>query len=80
MAGRGIVRGTMSLGDFVLVKTYLLQLYQPLNFFGFVYREVKQALIDMESMFDLLTVDREIADRPGALPLAVTGAALRFDR
>jgi len=79
MAANGIVRGTMSLGDFVLVNTYLLQLYQPLNFFGVVYREIKQSLIDIESMVKLLAVDREVADSPGALPLAVAGAELRFE-
>nr|WP_167555930.1 ABC transporter ATP-binding protein/permease [Azospirillum brasilense] len=79
MAARGIVNGTMTLGDFVLVNTYLLQLYQPLNFFGVVYREIKQALIDVESMVTLLSVDREVADRPGAPPLAITGGELRFD-
>ncbi|AIB13342.1 metal ABC transporter permease (plasmid) [Azospirillum argentinense] len=79
MAARGIVNGTMTLGDFVLVNTYLLQLYQPLNFFGVVYREIKQALIDVESMVTLLSVDREVADRPDAPPLAITGGELRFD-
>ncbi len=79
MAANGIVRGTMSLGDFVLVNTYLLQLYQPLNFFGVVYREIKQSLIDIESMVKLLAVDREVADAPGAPPLAVAGAELRFE-
>ena len=79
MAARGIVNGTMTLGDFVLVNTYLLQLYQPLNFFGVVYREIKQALIDVESMVTLLSVDREVADRPGAPALAVTGGELRFE-
>ncbi|WP_419468837.1 ABCB family ABC transporter ATP-binding protein/permease [Azospirillum brasilense] len=79
MAARGIVNGTMTLGDFVLVNTYLLQLYQPLNFFGVVYREIKQALIDVESMVTLLSVDREVADRPGAPPLAITGGELSFD-
>ncbi|MBK1836521.1 ABC transporter ATP-binding protein/permease [Azospirillum sp. YIM B02556] len=79
MAARGIVDGSMSLGDFVLVNTYLLQLYQPLNFFGVVYREIKQSLIDIESMVTLLAVDREVADDPGARPLAVDGAELRFE-
>jgi ABC-type transport system involved in Fe-S cluster assembly fused permease/ATPase subunit len=78
MAGVGIVNHTMTLGDFVLVNTYLVQLYQPLNFFGFVYREIKQSLIDMERMFDLMSVEREIADAPGAPPLAVDGATLEF--
>jgi ABC-type transport system involved in Fe-S cluster assembly fused permease/ATPase subunit len=78
MAGVGIVAHTMTLGDFVLVNTYLVQLYQPLNFFGFVYREIKQSLIDMERMFDLMSVEREIADAPGAGPLRVDGATLEF--
>jgi ATP-binding cassette subfamily B protein len=78
MAGVGIVAHTMTLGDFVLVNTYLVQLYQPLNFFGFVYREIKQSLIDMERMFELMSVEREIADAPGAQPLAVDGATLEF--
>jgi ATP-binding cassette, subfamily B, heavy metal transporter len=79
MAARGIMAGTMTIGDFVLVNTYLLQLYQPLNFFGFVYREIKQGLADMEKMFELLEIDREIADAPDAKPLAVTGASVAFD-
>ncbi|HYD68688.1 MAG TPA: ABC transporter ATP-binding protein/permease [Azospirillum sp.] len=79
MAARGIVNGSMTIGDFVLVNTYLLQLYQPLNFFGFVYREMKQAIIDMERMFELLAVGREIADSPDARPLAVTGGAVAFE-
>ena len=79
MAAKGIVDGSMSLGDFVLVNTYLLQLYQPLNFFGVVYREIKQSLIDIESMVTLLAVDREVADAPHAKPLEVDGAELRFE-
>ncbi|KAA0580507.1 ABC transporter ATP-binding protein/permease [Azospirillum sp. B21] len=79
MAAKGIVDGSMSLGDFVLVNTYLLQLYQPLNFFGVVYREIKQSLIDIEAMVTLLAVDREVADGPDAKPLEVDGAELRFE-
>lgn len=78
MAARGIMNGTMTIGDFVLVNTYLLQLYQPLNFFGFVYREIKQGLADMEKMFELLEIDREIADAPAAKPLEVAGATVTF--
>lgn len=66
MAARGIAAGRYTLGDFVLVNTYLLQLYSPLSFFGFIYREIKQAMIDMERMFELLGQDREVADRPSA--------------
>ncbi len=78
MAAQGIADGRHTLGDFVLVNTYLLQLYQPLNFFGFIYREIKQALVDMESMFTLLGQQREVADAPGARPLKADGAALEF--
>lgn len=78
MAAKGIVDGRYTLGDFVLVNTYLLQLYQPLNFFGFIYREIKQSLVDMERMFELLGQQREVADAPGALPLRVDGATVEF--
>jgi ATP-binding cassette subfamily B protein len=70
MAADGVQDGTMTVGQFVLVNTYLMQLYQPLNFLGFVYREIKQGLVDMESMFRLMSVNQEVADRPGALVLA----------
>ena len=79
MAARGIVNGTMTVGGFTAVNAYMLQLYRPLNFFGFVYREIKQALVDLEKMFQLLDVDTEIADRPGAKPLDVAGGRLEFD-
>ena len=78
MAATGIAEGRYTLGDFVLVNTYLLQLYQPLSFFGFIYREIKQAIIDMERMFELLGQDREVADRPDAQPLRVAGAQVEF--
>ena len=70
MAARGVENGSMTVGQFVLVNTYLMQLYQPLNFLGFVYREIKQGLVDMESMFQLMNVDQEVSDRPGAQVLA----------
>ena len=69
MAAYGVQNKTMTVGQFVLVNTYLMQLYQPLNFLGFVYREIKQGLVDMEQMFRLLNVNQEVADRPGALVL-----------
>jgi ATP-binding cassette subfamily B protein len=66
-------------GGFVLVNAYLIQLYLPLNFLGMVYREVRQALIDMQSMFKLLNADAEIVDKPGAPDLAVSGGHVRFE-
>ncbi|VEA67530.1 Putative multidrug export ATP-binding/permease protein SAV1866 [Serratia plymuthica] len=79
MAAQGIVQGRLTVGDFVLVNAYLLQLYQPLNFFGFIYAEVRQALIDMENMFDLLQEEQEIVDSPDAAALALTHGEVRFD-
>ncbi|MBV8520827.1 MAG: ABC transporter ATP-binding protein/permease [Acetobacteraceae bacterium] len=70
MAARGVQEGSMTVGRFVLVNTYLMQLYQPLNFLGFVYMSLKQGLVDMEQMFRLLREHQEIADRPGAISLA----------
>jgi len=78
LAGRGISGGTMTVGDFVMVNAYLIQLYLPLNILGFAYREIKQGLTDMEEMFRLLDVPQEVADAPGALPLAVTAGAVAF--
>jgi ATP-binding cassette subfamily B protein len=79
MAGFGVLDGTMTVGDFVLVNTYLIQLYIPLNFLGFVYREVKQALVDMETMFNLLRINAEIKDAPDARPLAAGPGTVEFD-
>ncbi|TSD87665.1 ABC transporter ATP-binding protein/permease [Mycobacterium sp. KBS0706] len=78
MAAAGIVQGRLTVGDFVLANTYLIQLYLPLNFFGFVYREVKQALVDIEKMFSLLGVPQEVTDAPGAQPLQVQGGTVSF--
>ncbi|HLB80747.1 MAG TPA: ABC transporter ATP-binding protein/permease [Dongiaceae bacterium] len=79
MAAQGIVGGGMTIGDFVLVNAYLIQLYLPLNFLGTVYREIRQALIDLEAMIALLRETVEVEDRPGAPPLRVTRGALAFE-
>ena len=79
LSAAGIVDGSMTVGDFVLANTYLMQLYQPLNLFGFVYREIKQALIDIEAMFQLLAVDAEIVDDPDAKVLEANGSSIRFE-
>ena len=78
-AAAGVVDKTMTIGDLVMINGLLVQLYIPLNFLGVMYREIKQALTDMEKMFNLLDENREIQDRPGALPLDTSaGAAVRF--
>jgi ATP-binding cassette, subfamily B, heavy metal transporter len=75
----GVANGSMSLGDLVLVNALMLQLYVPLNFLGVIYREVKQALVDVQKMFGLLEEHREIADSPSAKPIALEGAAIEFE-
>ncbi len=79
LAADGVANKTMTLGDLVLVNMYLLQLYMPLHFLGFVYREIKHALADMEKMFRLLDEHREIADASDATPLRLERAAVRFE-
>jgi ATP-binding cassette subfamily B protein len=79
LAGRGIADGSMSIGDLVMVNTYLIQLYQPLNILGFAYREIKQGLTDMEQMFALLDVPAEVRDAPDAAPLALGAGEIRFE-
>ncbi len=79
MSIAGIRAGRNTVGDFVLVNAMMIQLYQPLNFMGLVYREVKQAIIDIEMMFNILGQTPEVQDRPGAQPLVVTQGHLRFE-
>jgi ABC-type transport system involved in Fe-S cluster assembly fused permease/ATPase subunit len=81
MAAKGVVQHHMTVGQFVLVNTYLMQLYVPLNFLGFMYLQISQGLIDMEQMFSLLRVNLEITDKPGALVLEAQGAPaeVRFE-
>ena len=80
LAADGVVKGTMTLGDLVLVNVFMLQLYMPLHFLGFVYREIKHSLADMEKMFRLLGEHREIEDAPDAVSLKVERAAVRFEQ
>jgi ATP-binding cassette, subfamily B, heavy metal transporter len=75
----GIRNGTNTIGDFVMINAMMIQLYQPLNFMGMIYREIKQGIIDIETMFSILGREAEIKDRPGALPLQVTNGVIRFE-
>ena len=80
LAARGIIAGTNSVGEFVMVNALMIQLYMPLNFMGMVYREIKQGLVDLEAMFVLLGERPEIKDKPGAKPLKVPRGEIRLDR
>jgi ATP-binding cassette, subfamily B, heavy metal transporter len=75
----GIKDGSKTVGDFVLINAMMIQLYQPLNFMGMVYREIKQAVIDIEKMFAILAREPEIKDKPGARPLTVKRGTIRFE-
>src|ERR1700735_2390792 len=79
MCAIGVRSGKNTVGDFVMVNAMMIQLYQPLNFMGMVYREIKQAVIDIEKMFEVLSRNPEIKDIPGATPLAVTSGNVGFD-
>ena len=79
MAGDGVAAHTMTIGDFVAVNAFLLQLYAPLNMLGFAYREIRAALVSMEQMFGLLNVATEVSDKAGAPALVVSGGEIVFD-
>jgi ATP-binding cassette subfamily B protein len=79
MCAVGVRNGTHTVGDFVMINAMMIQLYQPLNFMGMVYREIRQAVIDIEKMFGILAREPEIKDISDARPLAVTGGTVRFE-
>ncbi|MGA9603605.1 MAG: ABC transporter ATP-binding protein/permease [Methyloceanibacter sp.] len=79
LAARDVSRGVLTIGGFVMINAILMQLYLPLNFMGMVYREIKQGLIDIETMFALLQEPAEVLDRPGAKPLHVTKGEIKFE-
>jgi len=79
LASDGVVKGELTIGDLVLINAYLLQLFMPLNFLGFVYREIKHSLADMEKMFNLLRNNPDVEDRPEAQPLRASNGVVRFE-
>ena len=79
LAARQVLDGDMQVGDWVMVQAFILQLYAPLGFLGTFYRMIKQNIVDVESMFKLLAEAKDVADPPGAAPLAVSRAEIRFD-
>jgi ATP-binding cassette subfamily B protein len=79
LAGQDIKAGNLSIGSFVVVNTYLIQLYLPLNFLGYIYREIRQSVADMERMFSLLTEDPDIMDNQKAAPLRISGGRIDFE-
>ncbi len=80
MAGQNVVNGKMTLGDFVLVNAFLLQLYVPLNFLGYVFRTLQNSLVDISRMFSILDVEKEITDKEDARPLKISDARIEFSK
>lgn len=78
MTGQGIIEKQYTIGDFVLINTFLIQLYLPLNFLGFVYREIKSSLIDMDKMFELIQIHSDVADAPDAKDIEISGGTIEF--
>ncbi|MBN9067713.1 MAG: ABCB family ABC transporter ATP-binding protein/permease [Rhizobiaceae bacterium] len=78
LSAHAVVQGTQTIGDFVFINAMLMQLSVPLNFIGFIYREIRQGLTDIEQMFDLLDVKQEVTDRPGAPDLVVAKGSIAF--
>nr|WP_251134062.1 ABC transporter ATP-binding protein/permease [Rhodomicrobium sp. Az07] len=79
LSAHGVATGAMTVGDFVLINAVFIQLYQPLNLMGVIYREIKQAFVDIEALFELIGQKPEVKDKPGAKPLIVGAGAIRFD-
>jgi ATP-binding cassette subfamily B protein len=78
LSAQAVINGEQTLGDFVMINALLMQLFVPLNFFGFLHREIKQGLVDLEAMFSLLREEPEIVDKKGAEPIAINGGDIRF--
>ena len=80
LAGKGVQDGVMTIGDFVLINAFMMQIFMPLNFLGFVYREIKMSLINIEQMFKLLNIEPKIRDKINAIPLVITDGEISFEQ